>query len=80
MFSAIKNKVSDFFLYMSESFSDMKERPWKVLVYAIVWPVLSVFYIFLGILSAFYIFVLILPDGEVKSSKTIYIHRDGDGM
>lgn len=84
MFSAIKDKFSDFFLYMSESFSDMKERPWMILKYMIVWPILIAFGVLLSVFTLLgYVFniltaiISIFPSSG-PSSHTTYVYYDKD--
>lgn len=89
MFSAIKDNVSDFFLYMGESFSDMKERPWMILKYMIVWPYLVLFFVavilFSFIRGLFYIASMIFSISSFfgrsvsnSSPKVTYVYRDND--
>lgn len=77
MFSTIKNSVSGFFSYIKDSFAEMRARPWTILKYAVVWPVLLVLGLLWVIAGFLYVVSLILPEGKVDhSEEVIYIDRD----
>lgn len=78
MLSTIKDSISDFFLYIKESFSEMRARPWTILKYGVVWPILLVLGFLMIIVKFFQLVAFLLPEGEVKHPKTIVIYRDND--